>query len=163
MLRVFTPARAAAAAAATAAAFAALVVAGAAEAQSSQTSIDFNVGVSLFSDPDTNAALGRLSANLTDTFGAEGELNIDLDDDFDTAWGLFGKAAVPVNYQFDVLGRLGYASAEGAGGGDDGGLAIGAGGQWMFDARNGVRFDYTRYDFGDDANALSVTYVRRLY
>ena len=148
-------------------AFAALAAAAApfvfAAGAQAQTSVDLNGGVSIFDDPDTTAATGRLGANFTPNFGAEGELSIDLGGDgFDTAIGLFGRGTLPVNDQFELLGRLGYASAEGEGSGDDGGVAIGAGGILMLDGRNGLRFDYTRYDFGDDANAISFTYVRRL-
>ncbi|MGD2133892.1 MAG: outer membrane beta-barrel protein [Maricaulaceae bacterium] len=146
------------------AATAMLAALGASGAAQAQTYVDLNVGASIFDEPDTTAATGRIGANFTPNFGAEGEISLDLGgDEFDNVLGIFARGGLPLNDQFEFIGRVGYARAEGNGPGDDGGVALGAGGVWMLDGRNGLRFDYTRYDFGDDANAISVTYVRRLY
>ena len=68
---------------------------------------------------------------------------------------------MPVGSAFQILGRVGYATADGPGD-DDGGIALGAGGIYMMDSRNGIRFDFTRYDFGGDADAISLTWVRKI-
>ena len=45
----------------------------------------------------------------------------------------------------------------------EGALSYGAGAQYMFDGVNGVRADYTRYDFdeGGDMDSFGLAYVRR--
>ena len=39
------------------------------------------------------------------------------------------------------------------------GIAVGAGGQYIFDRKNGIRFEYTRLD-EIDADTVSLAYVR---
>ena len=56
---------------ALAATTAALALGEAADAQ--QSAVDLNVGVSIYSDPDADAATGRLSGLLSRHFGVEGD------------------------------------------------------------------------------------------
>lgn len=83
----------------------------------------------------------------------------------------YGMAFLPVNENLDLFARVGYGEtkikASGGGvssSGSDHSVNYGVGAQWLFDGRNGVRADYTRYDFdngGDDADTWSVGYVRK--
>ena len=60
--------------------------------------------------------------------------------------------------------RGGFAAGEVDVGGtsaSEEGAAYGAGVEAFFTANDGVRLDYTSYDFGTDANVWSVSYVRK--
>jgi hypothetical protein len=143
--------------AALAAAAAAVALGGAAQAQ---TAIDLNLGYTNFDEAD--AVTGRISGRFTTVFGAEGEASIGTDDALDSAWGLFAKGVLPLNDSAEVFARAGFAGAEGAGGADADGGAFGAGAQVLIVGRSGVRFDYTRYDFDNEIDAYSISYVFRL-
>jgi hypothetical protein len=116
--------------------------------------------------------------HFSEYFAVEGEALLGVSDDsigaidveLDYALAAFVKGTLPLNEQFALTGRVGYSTAElsaSAGGfgasGDDQAFAYGAGAQYFFDDRNGVRFDYTRYDFDDGAetDAFGLSYVRR--
>jgi outer membrane immunogenic protein len=118
-------------------------------------------------------------------FGVEGEALIGLGDEsvtvggvtgdvsVDYGFGLFGKAQYPLNEQFSIFARLGYAyyeaEASAALGGQtvsvsegEGGVAYGVGAEWAFAGPNAVRFDYTRNDLDDaEIDAYTLSYVRR--
>jgi hypothetical protein len=142
-----------------AAATAALALSGAVQAQ---TAIDLNLGYTRFDDAGADAVTGRIGARLVSFVGAEGEVSVGVDDALDTAWGVFAKGVLPNGETAELFARAGFADAQIAGPGDGDGLAFGAGGQVMAFGRNGVRFDYTRYEFGGDVDAYSISYVLRL-
>jgi opacity protein-like surface antigen len=119
--------------------------------------------------------------DFTPYLGVEGEVLVGLGDEsvtvgsvtgdvsLDYGLGAFAKAQFPVNEQFSVFGRLGYAywEAEASVGGftlsdEEDGVAYGVGGEWAFAGPNAVRVDYTRYDFDNaETDAFGVSYVRR--
>lgn len=118
------------------------------------------------------AIQGRLGAQFNPNIGVEGEVAFGVKDDdisgvkvkLNNEYGIYGVARLPVNDKFDVFARVGYARAEakvaGSSGSDDG-VAYGAGAEYSFDGKNGVRADYTKYDFLGDADVWSVSYVRK--
>ena len=131
----------------------------------------------------TGAVTGRLGAKFTPHFGVEGEASFGVRDD-DFAIGAvdgkiehrydvaaYGVATLPIQPNFDLFARVGYGVTElKASAGDISESThldswnYGAGGNYYFDAQNGVRADWTRRDFKDDggeADVYSVNYVRR--
>ncbi|MBI5942173.1 MAG: porin family protein [Caulobacterales bacterium] len=124
-------------------------------------------------DPvNLGAIQGRLGVNFNSHFGIEGEAAFGVADDeilgatveLSSTYGAFLVARMPVSENVDIFVRGGFASGDvdvaGTSASDDGG-AYGAGLQAMFTDNDGVRFDYTRYDFGGDADVWSVAYVRK--
>lgn len=118
------------------------------------------------------AIQGRLGAQFNPYIAVEGEVAFGVKDDdisgikvkLNNEYGVYGVAKYPVNENFDVFARVGYARAEakvaGTSGSDDG-VAYGVGAQYTFDGVNGVRADYTKYDFLGDADVWSVSYVHK--
>jgi hypothetical protein len=137
------------------------------------------------SDADVGAIQGRLGYRFNNWLGAEGEVSGGVKDDhFSVAPGadgkyklnhqeaIYGVAFLPLNAQWDLLGRVGYghtkasASALGVKVSDSAdSWNFGGGVQYFFDGKNGVRADYTREEFqrtdGGGANVWSVAYSRR--
>jgi opacity protein-like surface antigen len=172
----------AAAVAASAAAFAAMPAA----AQSLSPTYYGNLGYS-FVDGGSNANFGaihaRLGARLHRYFGAEAEGAIGVDGDRTTVSGVsvrtklshsvaaYAVGFLPVTSQFDLFVRGGYGGsrvkasfANTSVSDSDGSWNYGAGAQYSFDGKNGLRADYTRHDFGKgggDADVWSVSYVRK--
>lgn len=84
----------------------------------------------------------------------------------------FGIARLPVTQKFDIFARAGLHNTQAAavfnnndneiniGTDTETGVAFGAGGQYNFDKRNGVRLDYTYFD-DTTAETLSLGYVRK--
>ena len=130
--------------------------------------------------------LGSIMAHggilFTPNFGAEGELAIGIqDEDIDFGGGVtgnvglnylvgaYGRAQVEVTPQLVLFARAGVVNAEleaeaaGVSVSDsETGAGYGAGGEFMFDAFNGIRLDYTRYDIEDlEADALTIAYKRK--
>ncbi|MCW5724739.1 MAG: porin family protein [Maricaulaceae bacterium] len=117
--------------------------------------------------------------DFTTHFGVEGEASLGVSDDtvggvnvdLQRALGAFAIARMPVGEGLSLHARGGYANAriKASMGGvsitdSEDAFAYGVGAEWMADGQNGVRFDYTRYDFrngGDDANVWTLSYVRR--
>lgn len=138
-------------------------------------------------DIEFGAVTGRLGAKFNPYFGAEGELQVGVNDYEENLGGVqvsgglnysasvFAVGYLPVSPQFDVFARLGIGvtevEAEASGFGqsvseDESGttFAYGLGAQYFFDGLNGVRADYTRYDGEDssaEADSLSLSYVRK--
>lgn len=126
---------------------------------------------------------GRLGYKFHPNFGVEGELGFGVKDDSTNVAGVevknelkhsaavYGVGFVPLTENFELLARVGYGSsktkASGAGvSAEDSNESwnYGVGAQYSFDGYNGIRGDYTRHDFrdgGGDANAWSVSYVRK--
>lgn len=119
-------------------------------------------------DVDVGTVTARLGANINPWFGVEGEASIGVKDDAGVELkheiGVFAVARAPLGEGFSVLGRVGYADAKfDAGGGSEsgGGVAYGVGAEYGMGA-NGVRLDYTKYDFdGTDGDAWTLSYVRK--
>lgn len=75
---------------------------------------------------------------------------------------------LPVSDKLDLFVRGGYGRAHlkasvpgfsASGGAND--WAYGAGGQYLFDGKNGVRVEYTKFSSGDYSNSWSVAYVHQ--
>jgi hypothetical protein len=112
-----------------------------------------------------------------DNFGVEGTYTSGIDNKtvlgakvkLNYVVGVFGAGYWPVSENVDIIGRLGYgkgkvtASLGGfAGSGDESGVAYGVGVRYFPSGGNGgVRADFTRYDLGDDADTIQISYVRR--
>jgi opacity protein-like surface antigen len=159
------------------------VLAGAASAQEGP----FRIGAGYQSIDTDNATYDALtlrgSYDFTSVFSVEGDLLIGLGDESTTIGattvtseikygvGVYGVARLPLNEQFSLFARGGYAffdtsaSAAGVSFNDDAdGWAFGAGAEWAFAGPNAIRVDYTRYDFVDgngDADAFGISFVRR--
>jgi outer membrane immunogenic protein len=169
----------------TAAAFA-MLGALPASAETEPTGVYANLGYS-FVDAGSGfkfgALTGRIGGRFYQYFGVEGEGAIGVDGDDTTLSGVNVKTKlkhslngyvvgfVPLGENFELLARGGYgttkikASALGASAsGSDESWNYGVGAQYLIDGKNGLRADYTRFDFGsgnEDANVWSVGYVRK--
>jgi outer membrane immunogenic protein len=161
------------------AAFAALAaVAGlSAPAQAQETGVYGNAGYTHFDADDVKlgGVTGRLGYRFHPNFAVEGEATIGVDDDniggvtieLDHALGVFGVGILPVAPNVDIFGRVGYGQIEASASvpgvsatADDDGFAFGAGAQYMFTPKLGVRGDYTRLEGEDDGvDTLSASAV----
>ncbi|HKT55031.1 MAG TPA: porin family protein [Caulobacteraceae bacterium] len=132
---------------------------------------------------NVGAITGRLGARFGQYFGVEGELSGGVSNDHINYYGTrtnvhvndqfagYGVAFLPVLPNADLFARVGYgqtqlhlSNANGSGTGNENSWNIGAGGQYFFDGKDGVRLDYTRFnaehsDF--NSNVWSVAYVRK--
>jgi outer membrane immunogenic protein len=132
---------------------------------------------------NVGAVTGRLGARFGQYFGVEGELSggvvgdhinyagartdVHLNDEY----AGYGVAFLPLSPNADLFGRVGYGDSQvrlsnvnGSATGDEDSWNVGAGGQYFFDGKDGVRLDYTRFnathsDFS--SNVWSVAYVRK--
>ena len=138
-------------------------------------------------DVTLGAITGRIGARFTPNFALEGEGSFGVKDHEESAGGVTASLGLnhqaigyvvgflPVSPNADLFARLGYGvtdlELELTGGGfsgsdseSEGTIAFGAGGQYFFDGLNGVRAEYTRYDFQDDGgdiDSVAIAYVRR--
>lgn len=135
-----------------------------------------------FDDAAFDTVVLRGGYDFNRFFGVEGQANVGIGDDSITEGGV--TADVELNYAAGVFGvvrpwsnevasvfvRGGYttteAEASAAGltfSADDDAWAYGIGGEWFFAGDNGVRVDYTRYDYEEDSEAdvFGIAYVRR--
>lgn len=144
-----------------------------------------NVGYTAVDTDDVTlgALTGRVGAQFHPNFAVEGEAGFGVKDDSANVGGVnvkgelkhqvavYGVGILPVNDKFDLLARVGYgttkveASALGVSASDSQeSWNYGVGAQYSFDGANGVRVDYTRYDFNGDfdkADTWAVSYVRK--
>ena len=145
-----------------------------------------NVGYTAVDSSDDvvlGAITGRFGAKLVPNFGLEAEAGFGVKDDsvnvggvnveteLKHSVGVYAVGFLPINEQFELLARVGYATTkiEASAGGfsaDDSEESwnYGVGAQYNFDAVNGVRADYTRYEFdndGGEADTWAVSYVRK--
>lgn len=144
-----------------------------------------SVGYSYHDMDDVNLGTiqGRLGARFNPYLGVEGEIGLGVKRDDVSVGDLDGKAKLkhtaaiygvgflPISPNADLYARVGYGTSEGKVtipgdvikvDGDS--WNYGVGGQYFFDGQNGVRADYTRYDYRDDAgnaDVWSVGYVRK--
>lgn len=132
---------------------------------------------------DVGAIQGRLGARFNPYLGVEGELGFGVKKDDVNIGGVNGKAELknsmaiygvgflPVAPNADLYARVGYGKSEGkvsipgaSADADGNSWNYGVGGQYFLDDKNGIRADYTRHDFEDDAgeaDVWSVGYVRK--
>ena len=81
--------------------------------------------------------------------------------ELDSELGAFVVGKLPISPSFDVFGRVGVARIETSPGGDEDGLAYGAGGTWNLTSQDGIRGDWTRHDYdAGEVDAYSLSYVR---
>jgi len=172
-----------------AASIAALAVAAPASAQSmnfSNVQWYGNLGYTNYGDQDANldTVTGRLGARFAQYFGVEGEASAGLGggDHANTYAGpvglhlanqeaIYAVGFLPITPRADLFARAGYggttilAEAPGAAiAGTHGSFDFGGGGQYFFTHADGIRADYTRYDYGDNipaANTWSVAWVHK--
>ena len=135
-------------------------------------------------DESLGAITGRVGAKLSPYIGVEGEASFGVKDEDVTIGGvdgtveheydaaLYAVGTVPVSERFELFGRVGYgttkikADVAGVSASEDGeSLNYGAGANYFFDGRNGVRADWTRRDFTDDQggeiDTYGLSFVRR--
>ena len=128
-------------------------------------------------------ATGRIGAKLGRYLGVEGEAGIGVDSDrtyfgstpvntkLKHSFAGYGVGYLPLTQQFDLFGRVGYgtnrfrtstplvsnsSSVES--------WNYGGGVQYNFDQANGLRAEYTRYDFNKgrgEADTWGLSYVRK--
>lgn len=133
---------------------------------------------------DLGAVTGRLNAKVNRYVGVEGEASFGVKDDEITVGGVTGDLSheydaaayvvgtLPVSPNFELFGRVGYgttsikADVAGFTATEDGeSVNYGAGANYFFDGRNGVRADWTRRDFtadnGGELDTYGLSYVRR--
>jgi hypothetical protein len=128
-------------------------------------------------------ATARLGARLHPNFGLEAEAGLGVDGDtlvvagttvrtkVKHSFGGYAVAFLPVTPQLDLFARGGYGatriraeSATASASDSENSWNYGVGGQYMFDALNGLRAEFTRHDFdnnGGSADAWGVSYVRK--
>jgi hypothetical protein len=122
-------------------------------------------------DPVNLGAIGgRIGVRINDHFAVEGEAGFGVADDdvlgtsveLSNEYGAYLMVLAPVSESTDIFARAGFASGELDVGGtsvsDDGG-AYGVGVQHFFNENNGIRFDWTHYDFGSDSSSWSLSWV----
>jgi outer membrane immunogenic protein len=134
-------------------------------------------------DANLGAVQGRLGAKLNKNFGVEAEVAGGVKDDEITVGGVpvkvelqhqaaaYAVGFLPVTPQLDLIARAGYgttkakASAVGTGFSDSNeSWNYGVGAQYSFDARNGVRADWTKSEYqhsDSDSDTVAVAYVRK--
>lgn len=135
-------------------------------------------------DATLGAITGRVNAKVSRFIGVEGEASFGVKDDDVSFGGVDGSleheydaaayvvGTLPISPNFEVFGRVGYgttsikADVAGFTASEDGeSVNYGAGANYFFDGRNGVRADWTRRDFqeddGGELDTYGVSYVRR--
>jgi hypothetical protein len=154
--------------------------------------VTYNAGIGYSGIHTDGADLGAISLRLGADFGkyvgVEGEGSFGVVDQDGSVSGVatklhlndqyagYGVVRYPLLPNANVFARIGYghsdikasASAGGQSASETVGVDswnFGAGAQYFFDAKNGVRAEYTRFDFQDrgvqDADTWTVSYVRK--
>ena len=141
-----------------------------------------NLGYSYVDTADSaklSALGGRVGARIGRYLGAEGEAGFGINSDtvsgvdvkLTSTYAGYGVAFLPLMPNADLFARVGYGHSNVRG--TFGGVSVtsgedsvnyGAGAQYFFTANDGVRAEYTRFDFrnnGGSANVYGVSYVRR--
>jgi hypothetical protein len=158
---------------------------GLAQAQTATTGVYGSLGYANANVEDLNlgGVQGRVGYRMNNWLGVEGELafgvksdemdfgGVNVDFKVKHAEAIYAVGFIPLAENTDLLARIGYGHTEIEGealgvsesaGGD--GWAFGIGAQHHFDGVNGVRVDYTRHEFNDDAGSAdvwSIAYTRR--
>jgi outer membrane immunogenic protein len=141
------------------------------------------LGYNTLGDDDFNLGtiIGRIGYDITPNFAVEAEAGFGITEEklnvgfgatakakVDSSFGAFVVGKYPASDKFEVFGRLGYTTTKigvdtnfGNGSGDIDSFAVGVGGQYMIDDKNGIRADYLRLTEDEGANSFSVSYVRK--
>ena len=140
-----------------------------------------------YDDAGLSALQGRLGYRFHPNFAVEGEGSLGVGHDSNTVAGVktrskidhqvavYGVGLLPVSPKLDLFARAGYGATRVKASATSGGTTVsdhaninswnyGAGAQYHFDDKNGVRADYTRADAthnDPDSNVWSIGYVRR--
>jgi len=134
---------------------AALAVPALAPASAQAANVYINGGYTHF-EGDGSAELGAVEGE------ASRGVKDDRDTELDSELGLYGVGKLPISDRFEIFGRVGVSRIETSPGGDEDGLAYGAGAQYFFTPNDGIRGDWTRHDYDvGEADAYSVSYVRK--
>ena len=122
---------------------------------------------------------GRLGARFGKYLGVEGEVGVGVNNatfapgvsaKVDSAYGAYAVGFLPVAPNADLFARVGYGRTHmtvnipgGSASGSDDAVNYGGGGQYFFDAKDGVRVDYTRVHSttNGNTNTFSLAYVRK--
>tara|TARA_R110002126_G_scaffold69044_7_gene174695 strand:+ start:1094 stop:1615 length:522 start_codon:yes stop_codon:yes gene_type:complete len=151
-----------------------------AQAQNSELSVGAGYDRISVGDFNLDSLVVRGNYDFSEHFGIEAQANIGVGDDtvvdsgvpfemsLNYAASLFGVFRIVSNESGNIFVRAGYTTAEyetsafGFSVTDKpDAWAYGVGGEYLFDARNGLRFDYTSVDYeGDSADVYGITYVR---
>lgn len=134
---------------------------------------------------DLGAVSGRVGVHFEKYVGTEFEVSTGVVDQTYSSGGVNAKIKLenqfaaylvgywPVQPKLDLFARVGRGSARlkasvsgvGSASANSDLWAFGGGGQYFFDANNGVRAEYTRYNFSSshegDTDAVSISYVRK--
>ncbi len=157
---------------------ASLGLVGAASAQEMTAKPYINAGVTQHhtSNTDTASITGRFGADFNKNFALEAEGGFGVTNDTVLGaklkqrgdLGAYAVGKLPIDEKFSVLGRLGYHEtwAQAKSGtttvkDNNGSFAAGVGAQYMFDEKNGIRGDYTRFTENDGVNNFAVAYVHK--
>ena len=127
--------------------------------------------------PKLGAVTGRLSWKSNMFWGLEGEGSGGVKKDtiagkeykLNSQFAGYVTATAPLMTNLDIFARVGYGTTKITatplvGSSTNQSWNYGVGGDWYWDANNGLRADYLRENFqkgGTDANVWSVGYVRR--
>ena len=157
-----------------AAAAAAALLAAPAFAQAQEVYASAGAGVIDASPVKLGVATFRVGANFTPMFGAEaeGSFGISGDEilgvnfDMNTEYAAFVTLRHALGEKGTIIGRVGYATAEFETSvgpisvtDDQSGLAYGLGIQGQVGDNSAIRLDWTRYNFDEDADAITVSFV----
>ena len=160
------------------------VTAFATSVQAQEASPYINVGVQSY-EFDFHNVVGRVGYNFSENFGIEAEASfavsgekeefegVEVETTISSSFAAYLVGRYPVSEQFDLFGRVGYASITGKftakGNGFDesdsgtaDGFGIGGGVQFNLDDSNGIRLGYTTLE-GDGASGdvFDLVYVRK--
>jgi hypothetical protein len=132
------------------------------------------------SDAHIGALTGRLGARFGRYFGVEGELSGGTNGDHTTAglnsrlesqYAAYAVGFLPITPKAELFARVGYGESnlkfKGLGGYSDTSesLNYGAGGQYFFNGKDGIRAEYTRQEasghLAPNADTASVSWVHR--
>ena len=159
---------------------AALALASTVQAQDTDYTIGAGYDRISVGDFNIDSLVLRGGYDFSKHFGVEAQANIGIGDDTVVDFGVpfkmslnyavsaFGVFRLVSNENGSIFVRAGYTTAEyetsalGTSITDNpDAWAYGVGGEYLFDARNGVRFDYTMVDYdGENADVYGITYVR---
>ena len=154
--------------------------------------VSYNAGIGYTGVQTSGADLGaitlRAGADFGKYFGVEGEGSFGVNDQngsigsvatklhLNDQYAAYGVARYPLLPNANIFGRVGYghsdikgtASLNNVSASQTVGLDsvnYGAGAEYFFDGKNGVRAEYTRFDFqshgAQDADTWTVSYVRK--
>lgn len=146
-------------------------------------------------DINVNAVTGRAGIRFGRYVGVEGEvsfgagsetvdvLGVDVEVELDASFVGYLVGAIPITPNAEVFARVGYGRTGITASNDEAGVSssasevsvnYGIGGSYFFDGRNGVRLDYTRFNFEDsedeedgeeveagEFDVFSISYIRR--